>query len=111
MTEIDLHDGTADAFLLDAPGASLVIFTSQTCSACRAAAIRLPGFDLPVQRLCWIDAGRSGGLVSRYEVFHLPALFLVRDGELAGEVAAPLSSPALNQAIEVLLSGRTTTLP
>ncbi|KDD97117.1 hypothetical protein L535_2423, partial [Bordetella bronchiseptica SBL-F6116] len=80
MDQIELTDGTADRYLLDAPGLSLLVFHSRTCATCGVARQRLPEFDLPVDRLCWIDAGENGGLVQRYEVFHLPALFVTRDG-------------------------------
>lgn len=96
---IELDDGTADAVLLAAPGRSLLIFTSVGCATCRLARQVLPAARLPVERLYWVDAERSGGLVQRYGVFHLPALFLVRDGELLGPVQAPLRESALAAAI------------
>lgn len=98
---MELDDGTADAVLLAAPGRSLLIFTSAGCASCRLARQVLPAAALPVERLYWVDAERSGGLVQRYGVFHLPALFLVRDGELLGPVQAPLRESALVAAILV----------
>ncbi|WP_133862717.1 thioredoxin family protein [Pseudomonas aestiva] len=103
---MELDDGTADAVLLAAPGRSLLIFTSVGCATCRLARQVLPAARLPVDRLYWVDAERSGGLVQRYGVFHLPALFLVRDGELLGPVQAPLREPALVAAIQAA-DGRT----
>ncbi|ALZ85559.1 MULTISPECIES: thioredoxin family protein [Pseudomonas] len=97
---MELDDGTADAVLLEAPGRSLLIFTSVGCATCRLARQVLPAAVLPVDRLYWVDAERSGGLVQRYGVFHLPALFLVRDGEFLGPVQAPLREPALVAAIQ-----------
>ena len=96
---MDLDDGTADAVLLAASGRSLLIFTSAGCATCRLARQVLPVATLPVERLYWVDAERSGGLVQRYGVFHLPALFLVRDGDFLGPVQAPLREPALVAAI------------
>lgn len=59
---------------------------------------------LPVERLCWIDAGHNAGLVTRYEVFHLPSLFLVKDGHFFGALQAHLTHPDLLTAIgEALL--------
>jgi thioredoxin 1 len=111
MTEYELNDSDADAFLLAAPGATLLIFVSATCATCRVARARLPGMDLPLDRLCWVDAGRNGGLVQRYEVFHLPALFVVREGELCAPLAAPLTEAALAAALPPLLAGATHELP
>ena len=42
-----------------------------------------------------VDAGRNGGLVERYGVFHLPALFMVRDGRFHGALNVPLHQEAL----------------
>lgn len=96
---MELDDGTADAVLRAASGRSLLIFTSAGCATCRLARQVLPVATLPVERLYWVDAERSGGLVQRYGVFHLPALFLVRDGDFLGPVQAPLREPALVAAI------------
>lgn len=67
----------------------------------------LPAMDLPIERLCWVDAGRNGGLVERYGVFHLPALFMVRDGRLHGALNVPLHQEALRGAV----LARSTALP
>ncbi|WP_346727567.1 thioredoxin family protein [Zestomonas insulae] len=100
MIEIELTDLDADRSLLDWPGTSLVIFTGEGCASCRWARRELPKLKLPLDRLCWIDAGRNGGLVERYEVFHLPALFAVRDGRFFGTVQARLSLSELTTALE-----------
>ncbi|MCI1009612.1 thioredoxin [Pseudomonas oryzihabitans] len=97
---MELDDGTADAVLLAAPGRSLLIFTSAGCASCRLARQVLPTAALPVEQLYWVDAERSGGLVQRYGVFHLPALFLIGDGDFFGPVQAPLREPALVAAIQ-----------
>lgn len=108
---MELDDGTADAVLLAASGRSLLIFTSAGCATCRLARQVLPVATLPVERLYWVDAERSGGLVQRYGVFHLPALFLVRDGDFLGPVQAPLREPALVAAILTAAERETEELP
>lgn len=99
MVESELTDFDADQRLLAMSGVSLVIFTSVGCASCRFAREVLPGFALAVDRLCWIDAGDNGGLVERYQVFHLPALFVVRDGEFFGALHTRLTADALNTAL------------
>jgi thioredoxin 1 len=91
MQEIDLNDSTADRFLLDATGVSLVVFHSRTCANCRLARENLPKMNLPVERVCWIDAGDNRGLVERYEVFHLPSMYLVKNAVFYGSVQATLA--------------------
>ncbi|SAI71524.1 thioredoxin [Bordetella ansorpii] len=107
----DLDDGTADRFLLDARGISLLVFHSRTCGTCRVAREQLPAFDLPVERLCWIDAGDNGGLVERYEVFHLPAMFVVRDGTFHGAIAAQLAQWDIEQQLALALDNYPAELP
>lgn len=111
MPALELTDLDADRRLLELPGVSLLIFTGEGCATCRWARQALPQLQLPVDRLCWIDAGHSGGLVERYEVFHLPSLFLVRDGHFLGPVHAPLRPEPLIQALRAALSRPAEELP
>jgi hypothetical protein len=99
VVELELTDFDADQRLLAMPGVSLVIFNSVGCASCRFAREQLPRLDLAVDRLCWIDAGNNGGVVERYQVFHLPALFLVRDGEFFGALKSRLTGTELNEAV------------
>lgn len=102
--QLELTDLDADRRLLDLPGTSLVVFTSMGCASCRWARQALPGMPLPAERLCWVDAERNAGLVARYEVFHLPSLFLVKDGHFFGALPARLAHSDLLTAIgEALL--------
>ena len=111
VVESELTDLDADQRLLAMNGISLVIFTSVGCASCRFAREQLPTFDLAVDRLCWIDAGNNGGVVERYRVFHLPALFVVRDGEFFGALQSRLISAELNAAVGLALSRIAEELP
>ena len=111
VVELDLTDFDADQRLLAMSGVSLVIFTSVGCASCRFAREQLPGLDLAVDRLCWIDAGTNGGVVERYSVFHLPALFVVRDGEFHGPLKSRLTRSELNAAVAQALSLTAEELP
>jgi hypothetical protein len=99
VPSLELTDLDADRRLLDLAGRSLLIFTSMGCASCRWARRELPAMPLAVERLCWVDAGHSGGLVERYGVFHLPSLFLIRDGQFLGALHAPLRLPELAAAL------------
>ena len=109
--QLELTDLDADRRLLDLDGTSLLIFTSMGCASCRWARQTLPGMGLPVDRLCWIDAGHNAGLVTRYEVFHLPVLFVVRNGQFHGALRAPLNLNELITAIDRALRGPAEELP
>jgi hypothetical protein len=111
VVESELTDFDADQRLLAMSGVSLVVFTSVGCASCRYAREQLPGLELAVDRLCWIDAGNNGGLVERYSVFHLPALFVVRDGEFYGALQSRLTRIELNAALGQALGGTPEELP
>lgn len=111
MVESELTDFDADQRLLAMSGVSLVIFTSVGCASCRYARVVLPGLPLAIDRLCWIDAGDNGGLVERYQVFHLPGLFVVRDGEFFGALHTRLTADALNAALAQALNRTAEELP
>lgn len=111
MDEIEINDGNADRALLDAPGTSLLVFHSITCGNCRIAREQLPKFELPAERIFWVDAGRNGGLVERYEVFHLPAIYVVRDGTFYGAISAQLADWDLRQRIYQALDNYPAELP
>ena len=111
MEYTELNDGTADSYLLEAKGSTLLVFYSKTCATCRVAREKLPEMSLPADQICWIDAGTNGGLVQRYEVFHLPSLFLVRDGVFYGAVNASLEAWDLRMQIRLALDSYPAELP
>lgn len=111
MEQVDLDDGTADRFLLDAAGDTLVVFHSKGCGNCRQAREALPEMNLPVARLCWVDAEANRGLVTRYEVFHLPAMYLVRNGVFYGAIDARLASWDIGRQIALALQSYPAELP
>ncbi len=111
VAELELTDFDADHRLLDLSGTSLLIFTGIGCASCRWARRELPKLALPIDRLCWIDAGENGGLVERYGVFHLPALFIVRDGQFFGAVQSRLSTVDLVNVLGEALTRSAEELP
>ncbi|MBX9912863.1 MAG: thioredoxin [Pseudomonadaceae bacterium] len=89
--QLQLTDFDADRQLLDWSGISLLIFTSIGCASCRWVRREIPHLALPVDRLCWVDAGDNGGLVQRYEVRQLPAFFVIADSQFFGPIQSNLS--------------------
>jgi hypothetical protein len=64
-----------------------------------------------VDRLCWVDAGHNGGAVERYQVFHLPALFVVCEGQFLGQIQTRLTPSDLTDAIHQALTRTPEDLP
>jgi hypothetical protein len=66
---------------------------------------------IPLDRLCWIDAGNNGGLVQRYGVYHLPSLFLIRDGLFLGSLQSQLNPAGLSAVLQLALGREPEELP
>lgn len=90
---------------LDAtPGEALVFFSKPGCGACgqwrrllgQLAQLR------PEIRVFEVDAERNMALAREYELFHLPALFLFRDGDYHGALQVEARLPQLLQALDAL---------
>jgi hypothetical protein len=111
VDQLQLTDFDVDQQLLALPGVSLLIFTSVGCSSCRWARNHLPEQSLPIDRLCWIDAEENGGAVQRYGVFHLPAVFVLRDGEFFGALRSRLLREEIIAGLDHALSGNPEELP
>lgn len=111
MNSLELTDFDIDHQLLELPGVSLLIFTGAGCASCRWARQELPAYDLPLDRLCWIDAGDNGGAAQRYQVFHLPAMFVVRDGNFYGALHARFTVGDLTAGLKGALSRNSDELP
>lgn len=92
--------------LAELPGASLVVFTGPACGACRQLKRVLEGepqlfADL---HLFEVDAQREMALTREFGVFHLPAMFLYRDGEFHCELHSEAAAPKLRRAIDAALA-------
>lgn len=83
-------------------GACVVLFTAPGCGACRHLKGMLAGMtDLQVFE---IDAARDPGLAREFEVFHLPALFLYRDGAYHRSLECAAHPAAIRNAIATTLA-------
>lgn len=98
----ELVDGDFHASIEAIPGACLVFFSGPHCGACRVLQTLLEkeGCGLGLDTVIKVDAQRSTGLAREFEVFHLPALFLYRNGKFHAPIDALLTVPALRAAID-----------
>jgi len=92
------------------PGVAVIFFTSAGCSGCRAWRRLLESYlSRPHGRgdvsVFAVDAQANMGLVREYEVFHLPALFLFRDGEFHRALHCEASLDSLARTIDAALAG------
>ncbi len=101
LSQFDLHHRIAAS-----PAPTLVFFTSRACGSCRQLrrALEVLRHKRPDWLIYEVDAEREGGLVREFEVFHLPAMFLFKDGDFHREIDSLATPQALEAAIEAALA-------
>ncbi len=69
--------------MADTPGEVILFFSSAGCRSCRVWRKLLVDFESTHDGVAvWeVDAGRDMGITQEFNVYHLPALFLFRDGQ------------------------------
>jgi len=102
-----LHDANFYSTLHEMSGPCLVIFTSAGCASCRAWKQVLLDYLQAHEPLTMfeVDAHESMALVSEYEVFHLPGLFLFKDGSFHSALQCEANIDKLHMAISAALRG------
>ena len=98
LTEFNYH-----ATLRHAPGASLVLFGSPECGACRKVEKLLPAAAGAVA-LYKVDVQQATALARAFDIFHLPALFLYHDGHFHAVMNCEITPAALPGAIKAALA-------
>ena len=100
LNEFDYH-----ATLANTPGASLVLFGSPECGACRKVEKLLPGAaNGTAAALYKVDVQQATALARAFEIFHLPTLLLYRDGQFHAVINCEVTSATLPGAIEAALA-------
>jgi thioredoxin 1 len=100
LSEFDYHTTLARTH-----GASLVLFTSPGCGTCRRVESLLPAAASDtLTALFKVDVQQATALARQFELFHLPALFLYRDGHFHAELNCAVTPIALQQAIDDALA-------
>jgi thioredoxin-like negative regulator of GroEL len=100
LSEFDYHSRLAAT-----PGVALVLFGSPDCGTCRAVERLLPAAAAGVvDSLFKVDVQEATALARAFDIFHLPALFLYRDGRFHAVLDTPISPEALSSTIAALLA-------
>lgn len=100
LDQFDFHHRLADL-----TGLAIVIFTGPACGSCRAWKELLARFaGLQALTLFEVDIERDAALAAEFSVFHLPALFLYRDGQFHAPIQCEATMPALTKTVNTLLS-------
>lgn len=88
------------------PDLALIMFSAVGCNSCRAWKHLLSTYaagrkDL---QLFEVDAGQDPGLAREFGVFHLPTLFLYRDGHYHARIESEATGQQLDAAIATALA-------
>ncbi len=97
LDEYSWHASPAQAW-----GVSQVLFISPSCGSSRTAQRLLPSAAPADVRLYVVDVQQA--LARAYDVFHLPALFLFRDGRYHARLDCAITPAALRGAIDAALA-------
>lgn len=108
LSQFDFHHRLAEA-----GGVSLVYFTAPGCGACRQLKQLFDSHSDAFARLHLfeVDAQQDMALTREFEVFHLPSLFLFRDGQYHAPVHAEPTPAALLAAIDAALAAEAQEAP
>jgi thioredoxin 1 len=100
LTEFNYHPTLAQT-----PGASVVLFSSPECGSCRTVERLLPEAAAgAVTTLYKVDVQQATALAREFEIFHLPTLFLYRDGRFHAVVQSEVTPGKLQRAIAAALA-------
>ncbi len=83
----------------------MVLFSAPQCSACRAWKQLLPRAlaDLAASFL-EVDVGEATGVARYFDIFHLPTIYLYRDGHFHAELQCEARQDAIRQTARSLLA-------
>jgi len=82
-----LAEGDFHARLAAVPGIAVVLFSAPGCGACRAWKRLLPDALGDIANAFHeVDVSDSTGLARSFDIFHLPTIYLYRDGQFHAEL-------------------------
>ncbi len=100
-----LAEGEFHARLAATAGAAVVLFSASSCGACRVWKQLLPlALAGMVSALYEVDVGEATGVARYFGIFHLPTLYLYRDGLFHAELQCEARREAIQQAVLNLLA-------
>ena len=88
-----------------APGIAVVLFSAPHCGACRAWKRLLPDALAGLaDSLFELDVSEATGVARYFGIFHLPTVYLYRDGRFHAELQCEARPETIRQAARSLLA-------
>jgi thioredoxin-like negative regulator of GroEL len=99
-----LAEGGFHARVAASPGLAVVLFTAPGCGACRAWKQLLPAaLCQRAQRLYEVDVSEASGVAHGFGIFHLPTIYLYRDGQFHAELQCEAHPDAIQRTVSHLM--------
>ena len=100
-----LGEGNYHARLARTSGDAVVLFTHVSCNTCRTWKRLLPqALSTIVQHFYEVDVALDTGIARHFEIFHLPTIYLYRDGQFHAELQTEARIDAIQLAVRQLFS-------
>lgn len=100
-----LSEGEYHARMAQASGHAVVLFTHTSCAGCRAWKRLLPeALAGSVQHFFEVDVALDTGVARHFGIFHLPTIYLYRDGQFHAELQCPARSDTIRHTVAALFN-------
>ena len=100
-----LGEGEFHARLNRVAGVAVVLFSTPHCGACRAWKALLPkALGEIAAQFFEVDVAQATGIARYYDIFHLPTIYLYRDGRFHAELQAEARIDVIRAATLQLLA-------
>lgn len=98
-----LTEGNYHPRLGSTPGLTAVLFTHAECGSCRTWKRLLPeALMSTVQHFFEVDVALDTGVARYFGIFHLPTIYLYRDGQFHAELQCEASIAAIQRTAKAL---------
>lgn len=100
-----LAEGDFHRRLAASSGVAVVLFSAPHCSACRAWKQLLPAALAEVADAFFeVDVSEATGVARYFDIFHLPTIYLYRNGRFHAELQCEAKQTLMRQAVRDLLA-------
>ena len=102
---VTLHEGDYHVRLAATRGTAVVLFSNAGCGACRVWKHLLPSaLTGLITHFFEVDANAATGVVRYFGIFHLPTVYLYRDGHFHAELQTEAQVAAIQNAVRNLFA-------
>lgn len=99
-----MGEGDFHARIAATSGIAVVLFSAPHCGACRAWKRLLPqALSHQASEFHEVDVSEATGIARSFDIFHLPAIYLFRDGRFHAELQCEARQASIQQAAQRLL--------